>query len=248
MSKSLINPFELLGINEQSTLKDARKSYYNLAMICHPDQGGDAENMKILANAYKFVEIQLKSVNDVSQNIGENLEKEFEKFNISVKAEILPMRDLFDLAHDEFNKKFNEKFVEEEKYQFEELVSGDPFSAGYGSLMDTDTHDEEEIPTTRHRFSKEIMIYNDPQLLPNTYGNNLRYDITNIEDFTEHQENLKMNDYRIAHRELENEPIEFKSDMDTPMKDLEKLVKLKEKERSEFEKTIKPIQINLRID
>ena len=92
------------------------------------------------------------------------------------------------------------------------------------------------------------MIYDDPQLLPNTYGNNLRYDITNIDDFTEHQKNLKMNDYRIAHRELENVPTEFKSNMDIPMKDLEKFVKLKEKERSDFEKTIKPFQINLRID
>ena len=235
MNKSLINPFELLGIDEQSTLKDARKSYYNLAMICHPDQGGDEKNMKILANAYKFVELQLKSVNNVNQNIGEDLEKEFEKFNISVKAEILPMRDLFDLAHDDFNKKFNEKFQEkeEEKYEFAELVAGDPFSAGYGYLMDTDIKEEEEkeIPTTRQRFSSEIIIYNDPQLLPNTYGNNLRYDITDIKDFTENQGNLKMNDYHIAHRELENVPTDFKSNMDTPIKDLSKLVKLKEEER-----------------
>ena len=36
--------------------------------------------MKILANAYKFVELQLKSVNNVNQNIGEDLEKEFEGF------------------------------------------------------------------------------------------------------------------------------------------------------------------------
>jgi hypothetical protein len=248
MNKSLINPFELLGIDEQSTLKDARKSYYNLAMICHPDQGGDEKNMKILANAYKFVELQLKSVNNVNQNIGEDLEKEFEEFNASIDAEILPMRDLFDLAHDDFNKKFNEKFQEEEKYQYVELVAGDPFSAGYGSLMDTDIKEEEkEIPTTRQRFSSEIIIYNDPQLLPNTYGNNLRYDITDIKDFTENQGNLKMNDYRIAHRELENVPTDFKSDMDTPIKNLSKLVKLKEEERKKESASFKlqpQIQLN----
>jgi hypothetical protein len=248
MNKSLINPFELLGIDEQSTLKDARKSYYNLAMICHPDQGGDEKNMKILANAYKFVELQLKSVNNVNQNIGEDLEKEFEEFNANIDAEILPMRDLFDLAHDDFNKKFNEKFQEEEKYQYVELVAGDPFSAGYGSLMDTDIKEEEkEIPTTRQRFSSEIIIYNDPQLLPNTYGNNLRYDITDIKDFTENQGNLKMNDYRIAHRELENVPTDFKSDMDTPIKNLSKLVKLKEEERKKESASFKlqpQIQLN----
>lgn len=255
--KSLINPFELLGIDEQSTLKDARKSYYNLAMICHPDQGGDEKNMKILANAYKFVELQLKSVNNVNQNIGEDLEKEFEEFNASIDAEILPMRDLFDLAHDDFNKKFNEKFQEEEKYQYVELVAGDPFSAGYGSLMDADTRvidindmeeEEEKIPITHKRFSSEIIIYNDPQLLPNTYGNNLRYDITDIKDFTENQGNLKMNDYRIAHRELENIPTDFKSDMDTPIKDLSKLVKLKEEERKKesdlFKSQHPQIQLN----
>ena len=80
--KSLINPFELLGINEKSTLKDARKAYYNIALLCHPDCGGDENSMRVLVNAYKFVEKQLKTVRNVSENIGKDLEIEFEIFKL----------------------------------------------------------------------------------------------------------------------------------------------------------------------
>jgi len=56
MSKSLINPFELLGINEKTTIKEARKAYYKLALLCHPDCGGHEDSMKVLVNAYTFIE------------------------------------------------------------------------------------------------------------------------------------------------------------------------------------------------
>ena len=97
--KSLINPFELLGINEKSTLKEARKAYYNIALLCHPDMGGDEHSMRTLVNAYNFVEEQLKHTRTVNENIGDKLEEEFNEFNEKVKAEIPLMRDLFDLVH-----------------------------------------------------------------------------------------------------------------------------------------------------
>lgn len=142
--KSLINPFELLGINEKSTLKDARKAYYNIALLCHPDCGGDENSMRVLVNAYKFVEKQLKTVRNVSENIGKELEIEFEIFNEQVRGEIPPLRDLFDLAHDDFHKKFNAQFDDDQKNRFEEHMTGNPFEIGYGNLMDDDKRDENE--------------------------------------------------------------------------------------------------------
>ena len=202
--KSLINPFELLGINEKSTLKDARKAYYNIALLCHPDCGGDENSMRVLVNAYKFVEKQLKTVRNVSENIGKDLEIEFEIFNEQVRGEIPPLRDLFDLAHDDFHKKFNAQFDDDQKNRFEEYMTGNPFEIGYGNLMDDDKRDEndeeEKLQETDQVFSKEIIIYEEPDILPITYGNNFRLDIDKIKDFSEIQGELQMNDYLIAHR------------------------------------------------
>ena len=83
MSKSLINPFELLGITEKSTVKEARKAYYQLALLCHPDCGGHEESMKVLVNAYQFVEQQIKNKSDITgdaDDMGKELETNFKSF------------------------------------------------------------------------------------------------------------------------------------------------------------------------
>ncbi len=246
--KSLINPFELLGINEKSTLKDARKAYYNIALLCHPDCGGDENSMRVLVNAYKFVEKKLKTVRNVSEDIGKDLEIEFEIFNEQVRGEIPPLRDLFDLAHDDFHKKFNAQFDDDQKNRFEEYMTGNPFEIGYGNLMDDDERDEDEkMPITNNVFSKEIIVYEEPNILPVTYGNNFRLDISDINDFSELQGKLQMNDYVMAHRELENEPTSIKAKMDEPIKDFDKLLEMRMKEREDLYHNIthKDIKLNI---
>ena len=246
--KSLINPFELLGINEKSTLKDARKAYYNIALLCHPDCGGDENSMRVLVNAYKFVEKQLKTVRNVSEDIGKDLEIEFEIFNEQVRGEIPPLRDLFDLAHDDFHKKFNAQFDDDQKNRFEEYMTGNPFEIGYGNLMDDDERDEDEkMPITNNVFSKEIIVYEEPNILPITYGNNFRLDISDINDFSELEGKLQMNDYVLAHRELENPPTSIKAKMDEPIKDFDKLLEMRMKEREDLYHNIthKDIKLNI---
>jgi len=246
--KSLINPFELLGINEKSTLKDARKAYYNIALLCHPDCGGDENSMRVLVNAYKFVEKQLKTVRNVSEDIGKDLEIEFEIFNEQVRGEIPPLRDLFDLAHDDFHKKFNAQFDDDQKNRFEEYMTGNPFEIGYGNLMDDDERDEDEkMPITNNVFSKEIIVYEEPNILPVTYGNNFRLDISDINDFSELEGKLQMNDYVLAHRELENPPTSIKAKMDEPIKDFDKLLEMRMKEREDLYHNIthKDIKLNI---
>ncbi len=245
--KSLINPFELLGINEKSTLKEARKAYYNIALLCHPDMGGDEHSMRTLVNAYNFVEEQLKHTRTVNEDIGDKLEEEFNEFNEKVKAEIPLMRDLFDLVHDDFHKKFNEQFEDDQKNRFEEF-SGNPFEVGYSHLMDNDERDEDEkMPITNNVFSKEMIIYEEPNILPVTYGNNFRLDISDINDFSELQGELQMNDYVMAHRELENEPTSIKAKMDEPIKDFDKLLEMRMKEREDLYHNIthKDIKLNI---
>ena len=50
---NFINPYQLLGINpNMPNLRDLKQSYYRLALLCHPDKGGDATSMRIIHKCY----------------------------------------------------------------------------------------------------------------------------------------------------------------------------------------------------
>ena len=89
--------------------------------------------------------------------------------------------------------------------------------------------------------------YEEPNILPVTYGNNFRLDISDINDFSELQGKLQMNDYVMAHRELENEPTSIKAKMDEPIKDFNKLLEMRMKEREDLYHNIthKDIKLNI---
>ena len=56
-----------------------------------------------------------------------------------------------------------------------------------------------------------------------------------------------MNDYVMAHRELENEPTSIKAKMDEPIKDFDKLLEMRMKEREDLYHNIthKDIKLNI---
>lgn len=78
--EAFVNPYELFGIKPTSSLQDLRKSYYNLAIVCHPDKGGDNESMKVLTLAYKWIYMQLQEsqIHEISFNeyFGNNIDKQ----------------------------------------------------------------------------------------------------------------------------------------------------------------------------
>lgn len=42
----------VLGLDNRATLKTIKKAYRALALLTHPDKGGDIEEFKVVANAY----------------------------------------------------------------------------------------------------------------------------------------------------------------------------------------------------
>ena len=110
-SSQLINPFSLLGINENSNLKDLKKAYYELSLLCHPDRGGNKDDMIIVHNAYKYISNQFENCKNIKDF--DELETNFENFCNEQKETPPPFRDIFELSNEYlFNKKFNEKFDE----------------------------------------------------------------------------------------------------------------------------------------
>ena len=51
---SLLNPFGLLGLDYSASREEVRLAFKELALICHPDKGGDMEQMRVLYLCYKY--------------------------------------------------------------------------------------------------------------------------------------------------------------------------------------------------
>lgn len=75
-----IQPFDLLGVTFKSSLSEVRKSYYRLAMMCHPDKGGSPDDMITLHTAFKWIEEQLTSVADREHQDYEEAQSSFDEF------------------------------------------------------------------------------------------------------------------------------------------------------------------------
>lgn len=107
----MINPYEIMNLTSDSTLKDLKKAYYDMALICHPDKGGTDEDMIVIHNAYKYIKEQF----DNCDNVGtyEELEEAFSSFCKEQEETPPPFRDIWEdseqkILRDEFNHTFEE--------------------------------------------------------------------------------------------------------------------------------------------
>ena len=199
-NSKLINPYSLLGVNDKSSLRDLKKNYYNMALICHPDRGGDKNDMNIICLAYNYIKEQLENVKEVTY---EQLEDEFEMFCKEQESLSVPkFGNIYEETNDwivDFNKEFETK--NNIKNENIDCYETNPFSNGYGSIMDTDKVSEsykDNIPEKpKHRFVKDIVEYKEPEALPNSVTHYpLDKKPNDITDFSYYKENLS--DYKIA--------------------------------------------------
>ena len=223
-----IDPYLLLGLSPNSSLKDLKKTYYQLSLLCHPDKGGNNKQMIIVHNSYLYIKNQLENCQIDSSY--QKLEQDFEQFCHQQQNRIPPsFREIDDDANDfriEFNSRFEQELQKNETSSFL-----NPFENGYGNLMETsekvDQYTEKEKNTVQHDFGKKIIIYEEPNVLPDTYGNYLNLKLEKIDDYSQHTKSLHLTDYvkafseEIYQKELINE-----SDLETS---LENLIKEREK-------------------
>ena len=193
-----INPYNLLGVNTKSTINELKKAYYNLALMCHPDKGGDEKDMVVVSNAYRYIKDQLVKIEFKKDVTYENLEEEFKLF--CQEQESKPPK--FSYIYEETNdwiKDFNREFEKE----IHETKDNLPFQYGYGDLMDNheelkeNEYVETESVKVKNEFKKEIVEYKEPSYLPN----NITYyplDVKEIKDFSNLENNLKMSDYKLS--------------------------------------------------
>lgn len=205
----VINPYHLFGLTTSSTLSDLKKSYYQLSLICHPDRGGDKDQMVTVHNSYLYLKKQLSNHNhqDLSETY-QGLEQEFEDFCQQQKQELPEFSTIYDENND-FIKEFNTHF--EKKHTQLEQEDLNPFQDGYSELMEISENiiNDPVTPLTysasdgegniKNKFQQQIIEYQEPQTLPDNYGEYLNFNVTKIKDFSHQTNNLEMTDYLKAH-------------------------------------------------
>ena len=223
---NLLNPYNLLGVSIDSTLRELRKSYYTLSLICHPDKGGSKEDMDVVHKAYLYVKEQLE--NNETQTTYEEAEAEFERF-CKEQEEKPPPFSKIDEENNDFIRDFNREFDRVHSSIAENAANHNiqstfyyPFEQGYGHLMEksqlVDINDinfecsygekqkkdalEEPVVNV---FSKEVIIYKEPHSLPDTYGYNYNFNVKKIDDFSDKiSKNFECTDYLKAFSPAEN--------------------------------------------
>ena len=229
---NLINPFGLLGVTPNSTFSELKRNYYNMALMCHPDKGGSNDDMHIVQMAYNYCKEQLQS-QEARQTTYEQLEMEFADFCQEQEEKPPPsFSSIYEETNEwitDFNKTFENMNVDNNSASYSSQIMADPFSSGYGDLMDTNNDNDnnqslellqpleyEPIETNKpqQEFSKEIVEYKEPQYLPDTI-NHFPLNTTHIDDYSGATPNnsLIMTDYYKSygkHKTMKESDFEFK--------------------------------------
>ncbi len=208
-----LNPFSFLGVSIDSSIDELKKKYYELSMICHPDKGGNKDDMIVLSNCYQYIKEQLK--NKIPGNLSDsylNLEEEFQKF-CKLQSEEIPNFQLIYEETNDFIKHFNQEF--EESINYKEHLESSPFNNGYGYLMEPNNIKLEDIEQDlkyplnedsndpiKHINEKQITIYEEPTCINNNFDQYHDFTVSNIDDFSQQINNLQMTDYKIAHSQI----------------------------------------------
>ena len=192
---SLLNPYKLLGVTHTSTLSEVKRSYYQWALLCHPDKGGTEEEMIVIQQAYEYIRTQLENCEGRANY--EELEQEFTNFCKEQEKTIPPFRKIWESSEEyqtlrNFNDYFDSQVRQDPSYKL--------FQQGYGALMDTEettlnqdsaeiaespptyTYPETEEP--RMPFTEQLVVYKDPVATPEGYGKHTRLDVVELADFS----------------------------------------------------------------
>ncbi len=87
---SIMDIYNMLGVKPTSSLKEVKKAYIDMARMCHPDKGGNADDMRILKDSYDWICVQLQQVSlEASKGTYEEREADYQTYMEKQKEERL---------------------------------------------------------------------------------------------------------------------------------------------------------------
>ena len=171
----------LFGDLQTLTLRELKKIYYNLAMLCHPDNGGQKEEMQELHTQYLHAcqQIEHQKDSDYKMNIVLDRLENGDLLNPSFPS----LRDIFDDAHTDFHQHFEKKvkgILDSQRPP--PIIHNDtemPYvKQGYASIIIP----SEYANKTREKkdVNKALMSQSAPD--PLVYDTNIKHDVTDVPD------------------------------------------------------------------
>ena len=140
VENKLFDPFEFLGFDSKNpnniTIKDLKKSYYTLALICHPDKGGNPEDMLILQNSYLYIKEQIE-LKDTNSKDYDATCKDFQQFMKEQSQDPPPFSKVYEDTQ-EWLREFN-SLCNESKTNNIQLNDTDLLNPGYGEFMEPES-------------------------------------------------------------------------------------------------------------
>ena len=137
-----IDPFELMGLTDKSTINELEISYNRLSNLCNPDNGGNSYDYDIIHNAYLYIKEYINNKKDKKFIKKKYIKKKYKK-NLPILKGIY---------------KKNNKNIE--IYNFEKNVVNDL------NIYDNDNNNK----VFRYISDKDEIIYEEkPKILLNDY-------------------------------------------------------------------------------
>lgn len=118
---SVVNPYEFLGVTPTSTITEVRRAFFRLSLLCHPDKGGNANDMRTLQSAYDWIVHHLYTVKTHGNETYEEKEEAFKYFLEAQQTEkILSwdeiVKDTLGLNDDQFDELYSQCKVTDDDY------------------------------------------------------------------------------------------------------------------------------------
>jgi hypothetical protein len=177
--------------------------------------------MNIIHNAYLYVKKQI-DFSDGKEKL-EDIEDDFKNFFEKNKIEVPSFYKIWERSEEaEFLREFNKEFNKKNKSAVYCNNVSNIFRNGYGTLMEEEEESSlrgvsntllkktnKEIlekyrdinmkTELKNKFSEEIIIYEEPTAVPENYGEYERFDVDELNDFSQQTDKLNMFDYKVAH-------------------------------------------------
>lgn len=85
-----LQPYDVLGVTPASSIAELRKNYFQLALVCHPDKGGNAEDMRVITSCYQWILAQLHGMEAKEHKTYEDAQASFDTFLEAQGAKAVP--------------------------------------------------------------------------------------------------------------------------------------------------------------
>jgi len=190
------DPYKILQVNYTDNLVTIRNAFKRLALIHHPDRGGNQHIFDLCTRAYRdiytFKQQQQKQLHRENRTLSQ-VKKSRPQTYTEVKLNQSEQKDL----EKNFNRIFDNVRIEK------------PSDIGYGHMMAKSSKSRDDKPSLseKDRFSKrQLVVYEEPQPISTLKDNYEELGESKIKDFSKRHSGsaAQYTDYLVAHSDKDS--------------------------------------------